>query len=76
MYELVATACAGLASGAGIHAALVGSHCPSDHTRTNVSYHRRTRWLNLLLASSSVWCAIAAYQVGALIFLIIVTHTA
>ena len=61
MYELIATAAAGLHAGVGIHAALAGA--PSTGLAAT-SYHNRTRFLSLILSASSCGCAITAYNAG------------
>lgn len=62
MYELIATAAAGIGAGVGLHAALAGN--PSSDSRSSTAYHHRTRVLNILLASISAGAAVATHYEG------------
>ena len=62
MYELLATAAAGLQAGVGLHAAFAPLPTSTTSTSTpTASYHHRTRLLAILLSSASSGCAITAY---------------
>jgi hypothetical protein len=62
MYELIATAAAGIQAGVGLHAAIAGT--PSNGGGAPSYYHHRTRFLSLVLSATSCGCAAAAYYEG------------
>ncbi|KAL4543300.1 hypothetical protein Ndes2437B_g01144 [Nannochloris sp. 'desiccata'] len=59
MYELIATAAAGIQAGVGLHAAVAGT--PLNGGSSAQYYHHRTRFLSLVLSATSCGCAAAAY---------------
>jgi len=63
MYDLFATAAAGLQAGVGLHAAMAGN--PVDGGNS-AQYHARTRFLSLVLSATSCGCAVATYYEGKL----------
>ena len=65
MYELIATAAAGIQAGVGLHAAIAG--VPLNGGSSGQYYHHRTRFLSLVLSATSFGCAVAAYSEGWLI---------
>lgn len=62
MYELIATAAAGIQAGVGLHAAVAGT--PLNGGNLCQYYHHRTRFLSLVLSATSCGCAAAAYYQG------------
>ena len=63
MWELIATAAAGLHAGVGLEAAIGG--CPSASDASAFSrFVQRTRMLSLFLSTLSTGAAIAAHQTG------------
>ena len=62
MYELLATAVAGIHAGAGLHAALAGA--PASEPTAGAAYHSKTRRLGLLLSLISSGAAAAAFHSG------------
>lgn len=60
MFELIATAAAGLQAGVGLHAAIAGAPLNGGAQY----YHHRTRFLSLVLSATSCGCAAATYYEG------------